>query len=314
MIYIVKGDDTNFMNNQFLNIHLESEQYIDFSKYTCTFKLQNIVLKQSDLSVDFNISLTKAQTSSLRLGKYNATIQLYDSKNRRGTASTLIPVTVTDIVDNIDSSTSVSENYVNIGLTEGDDSTTIAITLTGNYAVWGNIEGNIKNQTDLQEALDAKQDIIMGAITTVIDNDLPSNSVVISNEDGKIDSSEISVQELNQLSGASSNLQAQISNNKTNIQKIEEVIPEEADEDNKLADKSYVNNQIDVKIKNLETFTFTQSTASNVWLINHNLDRCPSCTIIDSAGTEVVGDVIYVDKNNIEVRFSSNFKGIAYLN
>lgn len=62
------------------------------------------------------------------------------------------------------------------------------------------------------------------------------------------------------------------------------------------------------------TFTFQQAVASDRWEIQHNLDKFPSATIVDSAGTEVIGDLQYVDSNNIIITFSSSFTGTAYLN
>lgn len=62
------------------------------------------------------------------------------------------------------------------------------------------------------------------------------------------------------------------------------------------------------------TFVFSQSIANNIWNINHNLNKYPSVTVIDSAGTEVIGDIKYTDSNNIIITFSNQFTGKAYLN
>ena len=34
-----------------------------------------------------------------------------------------------------------------------------------------------------------------------------------------------------------------------------------------------------------ETYTYKQTTASSMWVIEHELDRHPSVTVVDSAGT-----------------------------
>lgn len=62
------------------------------------------------------------------------------------------------------------------------------------------------------------------------------------------------------------------------------------------------------------TFEYSQSTPSGTWEITHNLNRYPSVTVVDSAGTQVVGDVTYIDRNNLKVVFSAEFSGTAYLN
>jgi hypothetical protein len=57
-----------------------------------------------------------------------------------------------------------------------------------------------------------------------------------------------------------------------------------------------------------------QSVSSNVWNINHDLYKHPSVTVKDSAGSTVIGEVEYVDLNNITITFSGAFSGEAYLN
>lgn len=62
------------------------------------------------------------------------------------------------------------------------------------------------------------------------------------------------------------------------------------------------------------TFTHIQIAPSKIWSINHNLNKRPSVTIVDSAGSVVIGDVQYIDDNNIKITFSSAFSGNVYLN
>jgi len=57
-----------------------------------------------------------------------------------------------------------------------------------------------------------------------------------------------------------------------------------------------------------------QSTPSEKWLINHNLGKYPSVSIVNSAGSIVIGDVVILDENNVEVSFSGSFSGRAYIN
>ena len=61
-------------------------------------------------------------------------------------------------------------------------------------------------------------------------------------------------------------------------------------------------------------YVHIQGVASEIWSINHNLNRPPSVTVVDSAGQVVLGNVIYIDNNNISVQFSAGFSGKAYLN
>jgi len=61
-------------------------------------------------------------------------------------------------------------------------------------------------------------------------------------------------------------------------------------------------------------FTFTQDSPSAVWNIQHNLEKFPSVTVIDSADDVVYGNTTYVDENNLTINFSAPFSGKAYLN
>lgn len=79
-----------------------------------------------------------------------------------------------------------------------------------------------------------------------------------------------------------------------------------------------IENQTDLmdllEIKEDKFFVHTQLVPSNTWNIQHPLDKFPSVTVVDSAGTVVVGDVSFVDADNIVIRFNSPFSGKAYLN
>jgi len=63
-----------------------------------------------------------------------------------------------------------------------------------------------------------------------------------------------------------------------------------------------------------ETYTFTQSVASDEWVIEHGLARYPAASVVDSAGNTIICDVQYDTSNQITIRFSAAFSGRAYLN
>ena len=63
-----------------------------------------------------------------------------------------------------------------------------------------------------------------------------------------------------------------------------------------------------------KNFIYTKGTPDAIWDITHNLGKCPSVTIVDSAGSVVVGDITYTSENNLKVTFSAAFGGTAYLN
>jgi hypothetical protein len=62
------------------------------------------------------------------------------------------------------------------------------------------------------------------------------------------------------------------------------------------------------------TYIYNQMVSSSEWVILHSLGSYPSVTIVDSAGSVVVGDVIYTSSEELRVLFNSAFSGLAYLN
>lgn len=57
----------------------------------------------------------------------------------------------------------------------------------------------------------------------------------------------------------------------------------------------------------------TQTTPSTEWIITHELTGRPSITIVDSAGTVVIGEIQYDSDVQITVSFTAAFSGYAYL-
>ena len=74
--------------------------------------------------------------------------------------------------------------------------------------------------------------------------------------------------------------------------------------------KSYTDTEIQGKL----TYTHQQNTAASVWNVTHNLGRFPSVTVVDSAGSKIIGDVRYTSDNTVILSFSAPFAGIAYFN
>lgn len=75
-------------------------------------------------------------------------------------------------------------------------------------------------KTYVDSALEEKQPTITGAISSVTDNDLNSNLVIVSDNSGKITESNITTIELGYLESATSNIQNQI-NNKANSEHVQ---------------------------------------------------------------------------------------------
>ena len=67
-------------------------------------------------------------------------------------------------------------------------------------------------------------------------------------------------------------------------------------------------------IANDKNFVYIQATSSDIWEITHNLNKYPAVTVVDSGGSVVIGEIVYIDKNNVRITFTSAFSGKAYFN
>lgn len=63
-----------------------------------------------------------------------------------------------------------------------------------------------------------------------------------------------------------------------------------------------------------KNYVHEQAVAATEWTIEHNLNKYPTATVIDSAGNEIICDIQYLDKNSCVVTMTSPFKGKAILN
>ena len=69
---------------------------------------------------------------------------------------------------------------------------------------------------------------------------------------------------------------------------------------------------VEVSDKN---FVFEQGTASQVWEIQHNLNKYPSVFILDSSGNvQIPDEITYISENEIILTFIAPFAGKVVLN
>lgn len=67
------------------------------------------------------------------------------------------------------------------------------------------------------------------------------------------------------------------------------------------------------QLKLLATFSYEQAVPSTTWHIEHNLGFYPSVTAVTYGGNHIIGEVNYIDENNVEVSFTKERQGYAYL-
>lgn len=63
-----------------------------------------------------------------------------------------------------------------------------------------------------------------------------------------------------------------------------------------------------------KNYIHSQAIPSASWVIDHELDKYASVSIVDSAGTTVSGEVDYISSDSIVVSFSGAFSGKAFIN
>lgn len=63
----------------------------------------------------------------------------------------------------------------------------------------------------------------------------------------------------------------------------------------------------------LGTTIFYQTNPASVWVVQHNLNRYPATTVMDSAGDIVWGDLHHVDSNQLTLTFAAPFSGTVLM-
>lgn len=61
-------------------------------------------------------------------------------------------------------------------------------------------------------------------------------------------------------------------------------------------------------------FVHNQVFPSAIWEVDHNLNKKPSVTVVDSADSVVIGDVEYLNNKQVRLTFVGAFSGKAYFN
>lgn len=78
--------------------------------------------------------------------------------------------------------------------------------------------------------------------------------------------------------------------------------------------RSYSINVFTAGDKNFITSNLAFTNEVRTHTVNHNLGKFPSVTIVDSAGTQVFGEIKHTNTNTLTVTFNSNFTAKIYAN
>jgi hypothetical protein len=65
---------------------------------------------------------------------------------------------------------------------------------------------------------------------------------------------------------------------------------------------------------NDKNYVYEWATLESSVTVNHNLGKFPSVTIVDTSGSEIIGDINYINENTVTLSFSAETRGKAYFN
>ena len=63
-----------------------------------------------------------------------------------------------------------------------------------------------------------------------------------------------------------------------------------------------------------KNYVHDQLSASATWNVIHNLNKFASVTVVDSANSTVIGEVEYINLNELTITFQASFSGKAFIN
>lgn len=63
-----------------------------------------------------------------------------------------------------------------------------------------------------------------------------------------------------------------------------------------------------------KNYIHEQTEPKSTWIINHDLDKYPSVIIVYDNNIVIVGEIEYMNKNQVIIRFNKNETGKAILN
>lgn len=241
-IYIYKGDDTNWNNEQFVTFNLTSST-TDLSTMTAKFTLGSYVVDNISLETgSFQIDLSAAVSGSFAFGPLNGILQLFDSDDRVKTVANQIPFYITDKV------ITEQNQEITIPVPEGSDvNIDIQVGGEGNFATWGNIIGELQYQEDLWAVLQSKQAVITdlnaiksGASAGATAVQPSTMAAQLATKQDKLTTAQVAATN----SGITTSGVNQISTNANSIANIEDKIPTQASQENQLADKDFVNSTV----------------------------------------------------------------------
>ena len=73
-------------------------------------------------------------------------------------------------------------------------------------------------------------------------------------------------------------------------------------------------NAVALNLSYVDTYVHYENMPNIEWSVTHNMNKYPSVTIVDSAGSIVEGAVDYINLSSCKITFCGAFSGKAYFN
>lgn len=63
-----------------------------------------------------------------------------------------------------------------------------------------------------------------------------------------------------------------------------------------------------------KSFTYYSNGPAKTWYVYHGLEKNPSVSVLNTANTEIKGQVNYLSENEVEIKFNNPIEGKAIFN
>lgn len=75
----------------------------------------------------------------------------------------------------------------------------------------------------------------------------------------------------------------------------------------------YKDNEGIIDFLKSQRYVFIQDSPKSTWVIHHPLGGFPSVSVVDSANTLIIGEVLYNNTSTVTINFTAPFSGKAFL-
>ena len=252
-IVFVRGDDTNFNGQTFLTLHLRTT-VLDLSNSYARLTLGDVVKTYNDISSGIiEVEFTSSETSSFPEGRLDGILRIYDKDKKRGTIESFIPFY------------GISNVHGNAIATKPFDMT-INVEQGGENILNIDVEAGVSVQVGTTETLPAGSNATVENVGTpghlVLNFGIPKGDKGEdgaegpegpAGQDAKINGfNTLTVIAKDGLTGTQTGTTFAISGEALNnlISNINALIPEQASDQNQLADKNFVNSSVQTATAN----------------------------------------------------------------